>query len=100
MFVPLIVGLMIGGTASHVHVSLKNSSVSPDAEIEGAPGLNILETEFIAGLMDHLQAIAAFTMPTIASYERLMDGAWAVIFSSLIRSHKVGGYIYLLGSRK
>lgn len=69
---------MTGGTASHVHVSLKKSSPSPDAEMEEAPGLTVLETEFIAGLMDHLQAIAAFVMPTMASYERLMDGAWAV----------------------
>jgi glutamine synthetase len=56
---------------------LKKGGGSPDAEIAEAPGLNVLETEFIAGLMDHLQAVAAFTLPTMASYERLMDGAWA-----------------------
>ena len=76
-----MVVLTVGGTASHVHVSLKKSSASPDAEIDVAPGLNVLETEFIAGLMDHLQAVGAFSMPTMASYERLMDGAWAVILS-------------------
>jgi len=57
---------------------LKRSSSSPDANIPDVPGINVLETEFIAGLMDHLQAVAAFVMPTMASYERLMDGAWAV----------------------
>lgn len=67
----------IGGTASHVHVSLKKSATSPEAKIPEAPGLTVLETEFIAGLMDHLQAVAAFVMPTMASYDRLMDGAWA-----------------------
>jgi glutamine synthetase len=71
--------LIAGGTASHVHVSLKQDTPSLDAKIEEAPGLNILETEFIAGLMNHLQAISAFVMPTMASYERLMDGAWAVL---------------------
>lgn len=88
--------LIVGGTASHVHVSLKKSSVSPDAGISGAPGLNVLETEFIAGLMDHLQAVAAFIMPTMASYERLVDGAWAVIQSQNILT--TGWNLCLLGS--
>jgi glutamine synthetase len=78
-----VVVLIVGGTASHCHVSLKKSSASPDAGIAGVPGLNVLETEFIAGLLDHLQALAAFVMPTMASYERLMDGAWAVIPSQI-----------------
>jgi glutamine synthetase len=74
-----LISLIPGGTASHVHVSLKQGTPSLDAKIEEAPDLNILETEFIAGLMNHLQAISAFVMPTMASYERLMDGAWAVV---------------------
>ena len=75
----LMMVLTIGGTSSHVHVSLKNGTSSPDAKVAGVPGLTVLEREFIAGLMNHLQAIAALTMPTMASYERLMDGAWAVV---------------------
>lgn len=70
---------MVGGTASHLHVSLKKGGGSPDAKIKGAPGVSVLESEFVAGLLDHLQAVAAFVMPTAASYERLIDGAWAVI---------------------
>lgn len=90
--------LIVGGTAAHAHVSLKRGSPSPDAEMEDAPGLTVLETEFIAGLMDHLQAVSAFVMPTFASYERLMDGAWAVLsFSTTLT---VGGNICLLGSRE
>jgi glutamine synthetase len=92
----LVVVLIVGGTASHVHVSLKKSGVSPDAGIDDAPGLNVLETEFIAGLMDHLRAVAAFVMPTMASYERLVDGAWAVIPSQIALT--IGWDSYLLGS--
>lgn len=73
-----LIFLTAGGTASHVHVSLKKTTPSPDAEIKEVLDLNLLEAEFIAGLMDHLQAVSAFVMPTMASYERLMDGAWAV----------------------
>jgi glutamine synthetase len=77
---------------------LKKSTTSPDAQIEEAPGLSVLETEFIAGLMDHLQAAAAFIMPTMASYERLMDGAWAVLSS--LSALTIGRNVCLLGSRK
>jgi len=89
---------MVGGTAAHTHVSLKRGSPSQDAKIEDAPGLTVLEAEFIAGLMDHLQAISAFLMPTFSSYERLMNGAWAVLPSSTILT--VGWNFCLLGSRE
>lgn len=88
----------LGGTASHVHVSLKRGTALSDAEIPGVPGLNVLEREFIAGLMDHLQAVAAFVMPTFASYERLMDGAWAVV--PLLLKLMVGWNIRHMGCRE
>jgi glutamine synthetase len=72
---------MVGGTASHVHVSLKRGMEGKgleDAKVEGVPDLKVLETQFIAGLMDHFQAATAFIMPTFGSYERQVDGAWAV----------------------
>ena len=88
--------LIVGGTAAHVHVSLKRGTPSPAANVQDVPGLNVLETEFIAGLMDHLQAVSAFVMPTFASYQRLMDGAWAVLpFSEVLT---VGWNVRLLGS--
>jgi glutamine synthetase len=57
---------------------LKKGSGSPSADVDGVPGLTVLETQFIAGVLEHLQAVAAFVMPTMSSYERLVDGAWAV----------------------
>ena len=71
---------MVGGTASHVHVSLKRESGkgNEDAMVEDVPDLKVLESQFIAGLMEHFQAVTAFTMPTMGSYERQIDGAWAV----------------------
>jgi glutamine synthetase len=55
---------------------LKKGETSPDAGIVEAPHMTVLESEFVAGLTNHLQAVAAFVMPTMASYDRLMDGAW------------------------
>ena len=50
------------GTGAHVHVSL-----NPDNHWQS----------FYAGILEHLQTIAAFTYANNASYERVTDGAWA-----------------------
>lgn len=85
--------MIVGGTASHLHVSLKrgNGKGSEDAKVEGVPDLKVLETQFIAGLMDHFQAATAFTMPTFGSYERQVDGAWAVCPLSICEIHLRAG---------
>lgn len=50
------------GTGAHVHLSVNPSEVW---------------REFYAGVLKHLQAIAAFTYSNDASYERVADGVWA-----------------------
>ena len=50
------------GTGAHLHIS-----VEPPTHWEA----------FYAGVLKHLQAIAAFTYPNEASYERVQDGVWA-----------------------
>jgi len=68
---------------------LKKGSGSADAGIPEVPGLSVLETEFIAGLMNHLKSVVAFTLPTFGSYERLMDGTWAVVFPFVLSNDRV-----------
>jgi glutamine synthetase len=58
----------------HTHVSvsaLKASAPSP------TPNLNIVESAFLAGLLEHLPAIQAFTMALPPSYDRMSDGIWS-----------------------
>ena len=50
------------GTGAHIHLSL-----DPPTYWEA----------FYAGVLKHLRAIAAFTYPNEASYERVQDGVWA-----------------------
>ncbi|ERT02947.1 hypothetical protein HMPREF1624_01251 [Sporothrix schenckii ATCC 58251] len=57
------------GTASHMHLSL----VTPD----GRGNDKNLYGKFYAGILEHLQAIAAFTYSSPSSYERVVDSAWA-----------------------
>lgn len=50
------------GTGAHLHISM-------------TPGDSW--RNFYAGVLNHLQAIAAFTYPNDASYERVANGVWA-----------------------
>lgn len=58
------------GTAAHAHLSISSSSSANGAKKE-------VYEPFYAGVLKHLRAIAAFTYSNPASYERVMDGAWA-----------------------
>lgn len=50
------------GNASHTHLSISK----PEHE-----------SSFLAGILDHLHSILAFTMPQDVSYERVRSGIWA-----------------------
>ncbi|CBX98178.1 similar to developmental protein fluG [Plenodomus lingam JN3] len=50
------------GTAAHAHISLQ----PPDRDMQF----------FVGGVLQHLPAICAFTMPCEESYERVMDDSW------------------------
>jgi glutamine synthetase len=60
------------GSSAHAHVSVH----SPHSK-KVANELSTHESTFLAGLLDHLPAVAAFTLPTYASYARAVDGAWS-----------------------
>ncbi|KAJ4479135.1 hypothetical protein J3R30DRAFT_3702204 [Lentinula aciculospora] len=64
------------GTSTHAHISVHDTAnrskcrKSPDE-------LSLLEKGFLAGVLDHLPAIAAITLPIPASYKRAVDGSWS-----------------------
>lgn len=55
------------GTASHVHISISSPQGTRPEVYEA----------FYAGILKHLRGIMAFTYSNPASYERLVDSAWA-----------------------
>lgn len=57
------------GTAAHAHISLNSGTLARD-------DLENLETCFTAGLLSHLRAICAITMPQHESYGRVVDNGW------------------------
>ena len=42
-----------------------------------APTLTPLEAVFLQSVLDNIQAICAFSLPTVASYARMADGVWS-----------------------
>lgn len=58
------------GSAAHTHISV-HSLNGPQKPIDA---LSAVEASFIAGVLKHLPAMAAVTLPTPASYKRVMDG--------------------------
>jgi glutamine synthetase len=59
------------GSSAHAHISVH---AAPE---KTADGLSAHESAFLAGVLDHLPAIAALTLPTKASYKRIADGVWS-----------------------
>lgn len=57
------------GTGVHAHVSVHAQS---EPKVGGR--LSSHEAAFLAGVLEHLPAIAALTLPTPASYQRVVDG--------------------------
>ncbi|KAJ6466605.1 hypothetical protein C8R47DRAFT_1326242 [Mycena vitilis] len=62
------------GSSAHAHVSVH--SAAPGAQ--KVPNvLSPHERAWLAGVLAHLPAVAALTLPTRASYQRLVDGVWS-----------------------
>ncbi|KIJ63865.1 hypothetical protein HYDPIDRAFT_175868 [Hydnomerulius pinastri MD-312] len=61
------------GSGAHTHISVHGDrqGTSP------SEFLTLLESHFLAGLLDHLPAVTAFTLPLPASYTRMLDGIWS-----------------------
>lgn len=62
------------GSSTHAHVSVHSST---EHGRKSRDQLSDYEKEFLAGLLEHLPAVAAFTLPTPASYKRVADGIWS-----------------------
>ncbi|TFK65119.1 glutamine synthetase/guanido kinase [Pluteus cervinus] len=64
------------GSAAHTHMSV-HSSDPKLREPSTTPNLTKAEAGFLAGVLRHLPALTLLTLPTDASYARMVDGAWS-----------------------
>ena len=70
------------GSGMHVNQSLSrgdaNAFFEPDDDLQ----LSEAAYGYIAGLLEHLPAVMAFTAPSPNSYQRLAPGLWASAFAA------------------
>jgi glutamine synthetase len=72
------------GNGTHIHMSLWDGDGEPAMHAaEGPYGLSELGEQFIAGILDHMPALAAVTTPSVASYFRLTPNRWAPTWANV-----------------
>ena len=70
------------GNGVHIHFSFRDRDGHPAThDPAGAYGLTPTAQHFMAGVLDHLPAIAAVTAPSTVSYIRLRPNRWAPTFA-------------------
>lgn len=67
------------GSGSHVHISLSENgeNVYMGRSGETKYGISKVGEEFMAGVLDHLPSILAFTAPVPNSYDRIQPNTWS-----------------------
>jgi glutamine synthetase len=69
----------MAGSGLHVHLSLQDatSDVDRTADSTDRSGLSVAARSFMAGWLEHAEALTALGCPTPNSYKRLQPGSWA-----------------------
>ncbi|HZC85045.1 MAG TPA: glutamine synthetase family protein [Rubrobacter sp.] len=68
------------GNGHHLHVSVYEDDTPVLFDASGA--LSSRGSGFVAGILDHLPAVMAFTTPSPNSYQRLAPGMWSSAFAA------------------
>jgi glutamine synthetase len=72
------------GNGTHIHFSLRDGDDVPLFYDAGRPyRLSALGENFVAGILDHLPALAAVTAPSPVSYIRLRPNRWAPTWANV-----------------
>jgi len=72
------------GSGTHIHWSVLDGTGRPATyDEDGLHGLSDKAEHMTAGMLRHLPALAAITVPSIASYYRLRPGRWAPTLTDL-----------------
>ena len=70
------------GSGCHLHLSLWRGGVNACYQADDALGLSPLAYQSIAGVLEHLPALCALSVPSVNSYRRLQPGWWAGAYAS------------------
>lgn len=70
----------VAGSGMHINMSLSKDGKNVFADPSDENGLSKIAYQFIAGIMEHMNGIAAITNPLVNSYKRLVPGYEAPIY--------------------
>ena len=70
------------GNGHHLHLSLYSLEDDAPVLFDSSGALSGPGTEFVAGVLDHLPAVMAFTTPSPNSYQRIAPGMWSSAYIS------------------
>jgi glutamine synthetase len=72
------------GNGTHIHMSLRDEAGNAKMHEPGKPyGLSQMGEHFIAGILEHMPALAAITTPSVCSYYRLTPDRWAPTWANV-----------------
>lgn len=70
----------MAGSGMHINISLSGNGKNAFADPSDVNGLSKTAYRFIAGIMEHMNGMAAITNPLVNSYKRLVPGYEAPIY--------------------
>jgi glutamine synthetase len=72
------------GNGTHIHLSLRDAAGNAKMHEPGRPyGLSQMGEQFVAGILEHMPALAAITAPSVGSYYRLTPDRWAPTWANV-----------------
>jgi glutamine synthetase len=69
------------GNGHHLHLSVYSLEDNTQALFDASGALSGPGSGFVAGLLEHLSSVMAFTAPTPNSYQRIGPGLWASAYA-------------------
>jgi glutamine synthetase len=69
------------GNGHHLHVSVYSLEDDTPALFDASGALSGAGSGFVAGILEHLPAVMAFTTPSPNSYQRIAPGMWSSAFA-------------------
>jgi glutamine synthetase len=70
------------GNGHHLHLSIYSQEEGGPVLFDPSGALSELGSAFVAGILEHLPAIMAFTTPSPNSYQRIAPGMWSSAYVS------------------
>lgn len=71
----------LAGSGGHIHVSVWDGDKNLFYDANAPYKLSSFALSFIAGILEHIRAVCAFTAGTVTSYKRLVPHNWASCYS-------------------